>query len=291
MKVLGIVASQRRLGNSEILTKEALMGAEEQGAEVEIVRLTDYHILPCDGLAPCVFSEERCNLNDDFNLVLDKIYDCDGLILGSPCYILEAPAIVKQLIDRMFSVAWRSRARGKPAAIIMPYATRGWTPYAFLQPNILLQFLGMDVIDRALIFIQGMSEAVINERALKKAHEIGGEVAAAIKTGDHTYRGEPGLCPICHDRNIHILKDNETVECGTCAIRGRLVMEGGKISVHFPEEEIKRHRWAEDNLYRHWTYHIKPSRDYFQKVMPLQKEGRVKYREYLHIERDSSTVI
>ena len=46
MKVLGIVTSHRRLGNTEILTKEALMGAEEHGAEVEILRLTDYHILP-----------------------------------------------------------------------------------------------------------------------------------------------------------------------------------------------------------------------------------------------------
>ena len=288
MKVLGIVTSHRRLGNTEILIKEALMGAEVEGAEVEILRLTDYQILPCDGLAPCVFGEQGCNLNDDFNFVLDKIYQCDGLILGSPCYILEATAILKQFIDRLFSVAWHSQARGKPAAVIMPYATRGWTPYTFLQPNIALLFLGMDVIDRALIFIQGISEAVINQRALSRAHEIGNAVATAIKTGDHSYRGEPGLCPVCHDRNIHILKDNENVECGTCAIKGKLVIEEGKIRVHFPEEQVKRHRWTEENLYRHWTYHIKPSKDYFTKVRPLQKEGRVKYKEYLHIDSELS---
>ena len=288
MKVLGIVTSHRRLGNTEILVKEALMGAEAQGAEVETLRLTDYQILPCDGLAPCVFGEGGCNLADDFNFLLDKVYQCDGLILGSPCYILEATANLKQFIDRMISVGWRSQARAKPAAIIMPYATRGWTQYAFLQPNILLLFLGMDVIDRAQIFIQGMSEAVISERALGRAHEIGDAVATAIKTGDHSYRGEPGVCPICHDRNIHILKDNENVECGTCAIRGRLVIEEGKIRVHFPEEQIRRHRWTEENLYRHMTYHIKPSKDYFIKVRPLQREGRVKYREYLYIDREPS---
>lgn len=38
MKILGIVASCRRLGNTEILTKEALMAAQEQGAEVAIFR-------------------------------------------------------------------------------------------------------------------------------------------------------------------------------------------------------------------------------------------------------------
>ena len=47
MKVLGVVASHRFLGNTEILVKEALMGAEEQGAEVEVMRWTDYEILPC----------------------------------------------------------------------------------------------------------------------------------------------------------------------------------------------------------------------------------------------------
>jgi len=35
MKVLGIVTSHRRLGNTEILVKEALRAAEEEGAEVE----------------------------------------------------------------------------------------------------------------------------------------------------------------------------------------------------------------------------------------------------------------
>lgn len=289
MRVLGIVTSHRQLGNTEILTKEALKAAEEQGAEVEILRLTDYRILPCDGLAPCVFGEEGCNLDDDFNLLLERIYRCDGLILGCPCYILESTAILKQFIDRLFSIAWRSQARGRPAAIIVPYATRGWTPYAFLQPNIALLFLGMDVIDRALIHIQGINEATMDERSLHRAHEIGVEVTTAIKTGDHSYRGEPGICPVCHDRNIHILKDNEIVECGTCAIRGRLVIEEGKIRVHFPEEQIRRHRWTEENLYRHWTYHIKPSKDYFQKIRPLLKEGRLRYREYLPIRREPST--
>ena len=37
MKVLGIVGSQRKMGNTEILVKEALMGAEEEGAEVDIL--------------------------------------------------------------------------------------------------------------------------------------------------------------------------------------------------------------------------------------------------------------
>lgn len=56
MKVLGLVGSVRRLGNSEILTKEALMEAEQEGAEVEILRLTDYEVRACQGGGTCLFS-------------------------------------------------------------------------------------------------------------------------------------------------------------------------------------------------------------------------------------------
>lgn len=291
MKVLGIVASHRRLGNTEILVKEALMGAEEQDAEVEILRWTDYHILPCDGLATCLFGGTGCALKDkdDHNYLLQKIYECDGLIFGAPCYLLEVPAIVRQFIDRLFvlmSSPPPNTMKRKPAAIIIPYATRGWTSYAFLQPNLMLLELGMTVIDRAPIHIQGMSESANDQRALDRAHKIGVAVAQAIKTGDITYRGEPGICPICHDRNIHILKDNQTVECGLCGIRGKLSIENDKIKVFFPEEQVEWHRFSKENIYRHFTYEIKPSKDYFIRTWSLLKEKRRKYRDYLHIDRE-----
>jgi multimeric flavodoxin WrbA len=280
MKILGLNGSERKLGNTEILVKEALMGAEEEGAQVEMLRLTDYKVFPCDGLAPCVFGNTRCNLKDDFNFIVDKIFENDGVVLGTPCYILESTAIIKQLIDRAFSVNYRSEARGKPATVIVPYATRGWTPYAFLQPNILLLLLGMEVIDRALIHTQAMNEVVLYDKALAKAREMGREVAEAIKTGDTSYRGEPGICPICQDRVLRILRDDETVECGVCGIRGKIAVEGGKIKVHFGKDGISNHRFTEENIYRHFTYHIKPSRDYFTRTREITKEKRERYRDY-----------
>ena len=280
MKILGLNGSERKLGNTEILVKEALMGAEEEGAQVEMLRLTDYKVLPCDGLAPCVFGNARCNLQDDFNFIVDKIFESDGLVLGTPCYILESSAIIKQLIDRAFSVNYRSEARGKPATVIVPYATRGWTPYAFLQPNMLLLLLGMEVIDRALIHTQAMNEVVLYNKLLARARGMGREVAKAAKTGDTSYRGEPGICPICQDRVLRILRDDETVECGVCGIRGKIAVEGGKIKVHFDKDGLLNHRFTQENIYRHFTYHIKPSRDYFTKMKDITKERRERYREY-----------
>ncbi|MFC2005782.1 hypothetical protein ACFLVG_02330, partial [Chloroflexota bacterium] len=154
----------------------------------------------------------------------------------------------------------------------------------FLQPNILFQRLGMVVIDRALVHAQGLSEAVVCPEALERVNGMGKALAAAIRTGDTTYRGEAGVCPVCHDSIIRIHKDNETVECGTCAITGKLSIEDGKIKVRFPEEQVN---WLRAGLEpdRHVTT-VAPARDYFRKLRPLVKERLGKYEQYLHIERE-----
>ncbi|WP_134904419.1 flavodoxin family protein, partial [Paenibacillus polymyxa] len=92
MKILGISCG-RRMSNSEILVKEALMGAEEIGAEVELIRLNDLQIKPCTGCNACVVSLlEKCDSgdcvikNDDFGFIEEKIMECDGLILSSAIY-------------------------------------------------------------------------------------------------------------------------------------------------------------------------------------------------------------
>ncbi len=287
MKILGLVASARKLGNSEILLKEGLMGAEDEGAEVEILRLTNYDIKPCIGCARCIFLDVHCHLPDDLNHLLDKIYAADGILLGIPAYILEGPAILKQIIDRLFCVNYKSPVRGRPGAVIMPYGGRGWTPYVMVQPNIFFQWLGLDVLDRKMELVQGISEVVMDEEMLGRARAIGRRVALAAAGGERAYGGEPGLCPVCHDRVFRFLKDMETVECGVCAVRGKVVKgEGEKMEVVFDPGVVANHRWTEENLYRHWTYHIKPTKDYFLRTKEQRKQGNQKYREYLAIERD-----
>ncbi len=78
MKVLGLVGSVRRLGNSEILTKEALMGAEQEGAEVEILRLTDYEVRACQGGGTCLFQGKDCVIEDDARFIFAKMAASDG---------------------------------------------------------------------------------------------------------------------------------------------------------------------------------------------------------------------
>ena len=282
MKVLALNGSYRKNGNTEILLKQALMGAESEGAQVEILRLTDYKIGPCRGCGLCLFRENVCQVkDDDVSFIFSRVDECDGLILGSPCYFLELTAVIKQLIDRCWILGHQIGKIKKPATVIIPYATRGWIPYISVQSNILLNVMGLTKINEAAICTQGISEVVLDQEAMDLAYGMGKEIAVAVREKDLTYQGEDGVCPSCHDWLVRILKDRETVECPTCGVRGKLSMAGGKIHVKFEKKAWADNRFRPDISYNHFNYHIAPSKDYFLRTKEERKSKSQKYQEYL----------
>ena len=53
MKVLALVATQRKSGNSDILTDIALQGVKDGGGIIEKIYLKDIFIKPCKGCLRC----------------------------------------------------------------------------------------------------------------------------------------------------------------------------------------------------------------------------------------------
>jgi multimeric flavodoxin WrbA len=282
MKVLGLNGSIRKYGNTEILLKQALMGAEAEGAEVEIVKLTDYDIGACRGCGLCLFRENVCQVKDKTGEIFEKINACDGLILGAPCYFLELTAIVKQLIDRCWIMGHNKIGKPKrPASVIVPYATRGWIPYVFVQSNIFFNVLSMTKINQQAVCTQGISEVVLDQDAIDLADRMGREIVYAIRNQDFTYKGEEGICPGCNDKLLRVLSDRKTIECPTCGVRGKLNIIDGKIDVKFEEEAWRDARFNLDTSYNHYTYHIAPSKDYFVRTRNERREKTGIYRDYL----------
>ncbi len=98
-KVLGISTSPRSKGNSDLLLREALAGAESAGATVEYVRLADYRIGPCIECNAC-YKTGECAVKDDYQRLLEKILNADGLIFATPIFFMCVCAQAKNLIDR-----------------------------------------------------------------------------------------------------------------------------------------------------------------------------------------------
>jgi multimeric flavodoxin WrbA len=99
LKVLGLAASPRRHGNTELLLDQVLGGAASKGAQTEKVILGAMNIAPCDECEGC-YETGRCIVQDDYQLLYPKLIKAERIVLASPIFFLGLPAQAKAFIDR-----------------------------------------------------------------------------------------------------------------------------------------------------------------------------------------------
>lgn len=99
MKVLGILGSPRRGGNTETLLKEYLRGCRNARAEAEEVYLRDLKITPCLEIYACR-KDGKCPIRDDMQNLYGKIIETDILVVASPIFFYSVSAQAKAFIDR-----------------------------------------------------------------------------------------------------------------------------------------------------------------------------------------------
>ncbi len=97
--VLGISGSPRRNGNSELLIREFIRGAEANGHETELNILSELKISPCTSCGSCQKSG-KCIINDDMQLMHKKLLEADCIVFASPIYFCGVSAQLKSFIDR-----------------------------------------------------------------------------------------------------------------------------------------------------------------------------------------------
>jgi len=93
MKVVGIVGSPRKNGNTEMLTAHTLRAIAEEGLTTELIRLAGLDIRPCNACMVCR-EEERCSIEDDLFPIYLKMKEADGIILASPVYWFQISGMV-----------------------------------------------------------------------------------------------------------------------------------------------------------------------------------------------------
>jgi multimeric flavodoxin WrbA len=100
VKIIGLISSPHKNGNSASLAREALRAAEDVEAHVKEVYLPEYDLKYCKGCMNCV-SGEKCLLNDDLNTLRKQIEDSDGIIISSPTYGLMPNALMMNFLQRL----------------------------------------------------------------------------------------------------------------------------------------------------------------------------------------------
>ena len=261
MKVLGI-SFGKKLGNTDILVKEALMGAQQAGADVSFVNTVDLKIERCIGCAACsaAFRQGKrgdCILKDDFDALEEMICDADALIVGAPVYVLQPVGQFKNLVDRFAVRHDRAKFVDTPAVdprwVKQQYisyisvggaTTRNWTSMGLVSMHLLGFSSLMHVVGEIDAYGMGqLVSPVRDEKLLATANELGARTAQAVgkKPEEIEWFGEEGICPVCHQKVMTISKDC-TVECALCGASGKAEIKDGALTVHFTQESMAHAR-------------------------------------------------
>jgi multimeric flavodoxin WrbA len=97
-KVVAVIGSPRRRGNTATLVEAALEELERGGCECTRIVLAERHIEFCNGHVYC--GERACPHDDDMAGILEQVYAADGLILATPIYYENVSGQMKTFMDR-----------------------------------------------------------------------------------------------------------------------------------------------------------------------------------------------
>jgi len=177
-RILGIVGSPRRQGNTHLLVSRILDGAQAEGAVADTLFLNDLTIRECDGCHAC-WKGKPCSKRDDMQAVYPKIIESDVIVFGTPVYWYGPTALMKALIDRFVYFNCpenRAKIRGKPALLAVPFEdndleTAGLV-VAFFEKS--LEYLEMKLIGQVIAPGVGEKGDILRASArLDEGYELG----------------------------------------------------------------------------------------------------------------------
>jgi multimeric flavodoxin WrbA len=181
MKVLGILSSPHKQGNTVLLLDAALRGAAAAGAETEKVEIAHLDLEFCVACGHCYASGE-CIHDDGVERVKTKIGNAEGVILASPNWINSVPAQIKVLFDRCSLQIHTSMWRGKYGAALATAGGSGQEEVAEYQ-NAFLRTCGMQTVGAVAAQAAGMNAVMDQEAVLARAEALGRDLVAAIEEG------------------------------------------------------------------------------------------------------------
>jgi multimeric flavodoxin WrbA len=183
--VIGISGSPRKGGNTEILVNNALKAARCEGAETEIILLSEKKVEPCTACGAC--RSDTCIIDDDFMEIFNKITEADGLIFASPSYYESMTPQMKALIDR--SGTFNSSAYGRTkfdekVAGAMSVARR--TGLANVWTQLLLFILSQKMIvpgikSYANAIAESKGDVVNDKEGMESSWDLGVAVTRLVK--------------------------------------------------------------------------------------------------------------
>lgn len=130
MKILGIVGSNRKDGNSYSLLDKILKDLTE--IETKIIQVAEFNIKPCElCFESCSRKPFECIIEDDFKMFFEEMKSADGIIIACPFYFY-IPSKFQPFLERLGCLDYFTQEKhgeghnplvGKPCALIVVSAS------------------------------------------------------------------------------------------------------------------------------------------------------------------------
>ena len=182
-KVLVLLGSPRKKGNSNTLAERVIKGAETAGATVERVYLHGQNISPCNACYACRKEDAKgCVIDDNMQPIYKKLVDSYAWVIASPVYWFTMSAQTKLFLDRCFALLGYKKNvfKGKRIAIAMSYADAD--PFSSGCVNALRAFqdaftyTGSEIVGMVYGSADKAGEIKSNKRLMTQAEELGKEL-------------------------------------------------------------------------------------------------------------------
>lgn len=260
MKILGISLGTRN-GSNDAMCKEALIAAQEQGAEVSFIHLLDWDIQDCTGCVACsrglvMGKGNICTRKDEFDELRSQMLDADGVLVVDPIFVCGGSGLFHTLMDRFGPRADRGMNIVSHKIFEESNGQAKDTDLRLLKDKV-ISFIGIGGSDWATaieydhtqLAMSPMWKIIDNEKfswskniimedeKVERCRQIGRNLAKAAADYENAkFMGDPGVCPHCHSKNFYITPGTTEATCMTCGIVGQMEIENGAIKFSFSEE-------------------------------------------------------
>ena len=183
MKVLAVVGSPRVDGNTGFLVDQALAEIAKAGIQTEKVIVAQLKIGPCLAHDDCG-QVSACRQADDMRSLIDKVWNADGIILGSPTYFHNVSGQMKVFIDRnRFYHRQQRKMKARSAGIVVVANGSGDD----VAVQVLKRFFGAtsNIPPEQLLVAEGLTKPPMaarnNPELIEQARTLGRRMAEQLK--------------------------------------------------------------------------------------------------------------
>ncbi len=177
MKMVALMGSPRKRGNTDLLVEAFFAGAKSKGAEVEKVWLNDLRIHGCQACLAC-HKTGRCRQRDDMTGVYERLLAADFWVLATPVYWWGPTAQLKTAIDRWYCLCYGEQPKllkGKKMVLLTTCADepKVATPYLRGMLKQAIGFLQMEWAGEIAVQAGPKGEVAKKPAELARARALG----------------------------------------------------------------------------------------------------------------------